>query len=132
MASTVQLVTGKDGVFELWLRGLKPTIARTYGSYLRELWKMAGMTPEEAVEAVNKDIKAYIRLKELANNFTEHGRFQTIYGLAKNPSGRILPVRLRHRKEEPQSVLQPHTDGHPPRDPRDDHQKGLPCLEAGA
>jgi hypothetical protein len=70
-------------MFELWLEGLKPSTREIYGRYLRRLFKAANMTPEQVVDGSKKDVQTYVDLVQLANKFTERGRYIAIFALRR-------------------------------------------------
>jgi len=70
-------------MFDLWLQGIKESTREVYGRYLRRLFKLANLTPEQVVDGTKKDIQTYIDLVQLANNFTERGRYITIFALRR-------------------------------------------------
>lgn len=70
-------------MFELWLQGLKPSTREIYGRYLRRLFKLAKLTPEQVVDATKKDIQTYINLVQSTNTFTERGRHLTVFALRR-------------------------------------------------
>jgi integrase len=72
---------GNGDILDLWLKGLKPATARNYGLYLRKLFAMARMTPEEVVAKTKSDIQTYVDLRNLANNFSESVRHLAVHAL---------------------------------------------------
>ena len=83
MSTQVETVISPSPMFELWLEGLKPGTREIYGRYLRRLFKVAKMTPEQVVDGVKKDVQVYIDLVQQANKFTERGRHITIFALRR-------------------------------------------------
>jgi integrase len=75
-------MNGNNGdILDLWLKGLKPATARNYGLYIRKLFAMAEMTPEEVVTKTKADIQTYVDLRELCNNFSESVRHLAVHAL---------------------------------------------------
>lgn len=70
--------------FDLWLSGLNPKTAKVYGGYLRRLFELAQLTPDEALQKTKADIQTYIDLVNLSNKF-----------LTKK-EGRVTGERARH------------------------------------
>jgi len=79
----LETVMTPSAMFDLWLRGIKESTREVYGRYLRRLFKLANLTPEQVVAGTKKDIQTYIDLVQLSNNFTERGRYITTFALRR-------------------------------------------------
>jgi len=67
---------------ENWLKGINsPNTRKIYGYYFDRLLEIEGLTPEEVLEATKKNLDAYVRLKNAAKQFSEHGRVMAVAAL---------------------------------------------------
>lgn len=67
---------------ENWLKGISsPNTRKIYGYYFDRLLQIEGLTPEEVLEVTRKNLDVYVRLKNAAKEFSEHGRVMAVAAL---------------------------------------------------